>query len=171
ATRATGQRTKTTHASSDSGKHDYTEKPLAEDLPAAGDLARAAATAGIRHGVVQDKLCLPGLRKHKRLVDGGFFGRILSVRGEFGYWVFEGDWQQPQRPSWNYRTADGGGIALDMFPHWHYLLEHVVGPVRSVYCQLATHIPVRRDAHGEPYDWTADDAASAILALHAGLVA
>jgi predicted dehydrogenase len=98
--------------------------------------------------VVQDKLFLPGLRKLKRLIDGGFFGRILSVRGEFGYWVFEGDWQSAQRPSWNYRTADGGGIVLDMFPHWHYVLEDLFGPVRSVTAHVTTHIPRRVDENG-----------------------
>jgi predicted dehydrogenase len=153
------------------GKHVYVEKPTADSLEGALGLARAARDAGVVHGVVADKLYLPGLRKLRRLVDSGFFGRILSVRIEFGYWVFEGDWQPAQRPSWNYRTADGGGIALDMFPHWHYLLEHLVGPVRSVYCQLATHIPVRWDEQGRPYDATADDAAYAIVELDGGVVA
>jgi predicted dehydrogenase len=167
----TGQREKAIRAAIDAGRHVYTEKPLAEDLAAAVDLARAATAAGIRHGVVQDKLFLPGLRKLKRLVDGGFFGRILSVRGEFGYWVFEGDWQQSQRPSWNYRTADGGGIVVDMFPHWQYVLERLFGPVRAVQAVTATHIPTRVDEAGEPYPATADDAAYAIFELEGGVVA
>src|SRR6185436_1148129 len=107
-------------------------KPIAADLATALELARLVHTAGLKNGVVQDKLWLPGLRKLKRLVDGGFFGRILSVRGEFGYWVFEGDWQPAQRPSWNYRKEDGGGIVVDMFPHWQYVLERIFAPVRSV---------------------------------------
>ena len=110
------------------GKHVYCEKPLAGDLRTALRLASDARTAGIKHGVVQDKLFLPGLRKLKRLVDSGFFGRILSVRGEFGYWVFEGDWQPAQRPSWNYRKEDGGGIISDMFCHWRYVLDHTSRP-------------------------------------------
>jgi predicted dehydrogenase len=116
----------------EAGKHIYTEKPLAESAAAATELADLAAAGGLRTGVVQDKLFLPGIRKLKRLIDGGFFGRILSVRGEFGYWVFEGEWQSAQRPSWNYRLADGGGIAMDMLPHWNYLLEELFGGVRSV---------------------------------------
>ncbi|TML22401.1 MAG: Gfo/Idh/MocA family oxidoreductase, partial [Actinobacteria bacterium] len=123
------------------------------------------------HGVVADKLFLPGLRKLRRLVAGGFFGRILSVRIDFGYWVFEGDWQPAQRPSWNYRSADGGGITLDMFPHWRYLLEHLFGPVESVYSRTATHIPQRWDEHGQPYHADADDASYAILELAGGIVA
>ena len=118
-----------------------------------------------------DKLFLPGLLKLKRLIDGGFFGRILSVRGEFGYWVFEGDWQTSQRPSWNYRVEDGGGITLDMFPHWSYVLEFLFGRVRSVYAQTATHIPVRVDEGGSPYDATADDASYALFELDGGVVA
>jgi predicted dehydrogenase len=153
------------------GKHVYVEKPLAETTAGAAALADAAAAAGLRNGVVQDKLFLPGLRKLKRLVDGGFFGRILSVRGEFGYWVFEGDWQPAQRPSWNYRTADGGGIVMDMLPHWNYVLESLVGPVRSVYCAAATHIPQRVDENGEPYEATADDAAYAVFELDGGVIA
>ena len=153
------------------GKHVYVEKPVAATLPEALELARLAAGAGLKNGVVQDKLFLPGLIKLKRLVDGGFFGRILSVRGEFGYWVFEGGWQQAQRPSWNYRAADGGGIVLDMFPHWHYVLEQLVGPVRSVYAHAATHIPERWDEQGRPYPADADDAAYAVFELDDGVVA
>jgi predicted dehydrogenase len=153
------------------GKHVYAEKPLAETLPAALELAGLARDAGICHGVVHDKLFLPGLRKLRRLVDGGFFGRILSVRGEFGYWVFEGDWQEAQRPSWNYRAEDGGGIVLDMFCHWNYVLENLFGAVRAVTAKAVTHIPRRWDEHGEAYAATADDAAYGIFELESGAIA
>jgi predicted dehydrogenase len=148
--------------------HVYTEKPIAEDTTGALDLGRQARAAGVKVGVVQDKLFLPGLRKLKRLVDGGFFGRILSVRGEFGYWVFEGDWQEAQRPSWNYRAEDGGGIIVDMFCHWRYVLEDIFGPVRSVQALGATHVPRRVDEHGDEYTCTADDAAYGIFELDNG---
>src|SRR5712672_4790879 len=139
------------------GKHVYCEKPLAPTTAEALDLARAAERANVKHGVVQDKLFVPGIRKLKRLVDAGFFGRLLSVRGEFGYWVFEGtdDGQPPQRPSWNYRKEDGGGIILDMFAHWRYLLDHTFGAVRAVQCSGATHIPERVDEAGRRYRVTA----------------
>ncbi|MEX2972473.1 Gfo/Idh/MocA family protein [Streptomyces sp. C184] len=153
------------------GRHLYVEKPTASSLAGALELARLAQEAGIKHGVVQDKLFLPGLRKLRRLVEGGFFGRILSVRGEFGYWVFEGDWQPAQRPSWNYRAEDGGGIAADMFPHWEYVLHELFGPVRSVQAHVTTHIPRRWDESGAPYDATADDAAYGIFELAGGIVA
>jgi len=164
-------REKSLKAAIAAGKHIYTEKPTAESLEGALELARLARAAGVKNGVVQDKLFLPGLLKLKRLVDGGFFGRILSVRGEFGYWVFEGDWQQAQRPSWNYRAQDGGGIVLDMFPHWQYVLEQTFAPIRSVYAHTATHIPERRDERGEPYRATADDAAYGVFELDGGIVA
>ncbi|UKY50362.1 Gfo/Idh/MocA family protein [Streptomyces inhibens] len=153
------------------GKHLYVEKPTASDLAGALELARLARDAGVKHGVVQDKLFLPGLRKLRRLVEGGFFGRILSVRGEFGYWVFEGDWQQAQRPSWNYRAEDGGGITADMFPHWEYVLHELFGPVRTVQAHITTHVPRRWDESGTPYDATADDAAYGIFELTGGIVA
>lgn len=153
------------------GKHLYVEKPTATTLDGALELARLAQEAGIKHGVVQDKIFLPGLLKLKRLVGGGFFGRILSIRGEFGYWVFEGDWQEAQRPSWNYRAEDGGGIAVDMFPHWEYVLHELFGPVRTVQAHLATHIPRRWDEDGKPYEATADDAAYGIFELADGAVA
>jgi predicted dehydrogenase len=167
----TQQREKAIRAAIEARKHVYTEKPLAEDLAPAIDLARLARSAGVRHGVVQDKLFLPGLLKLKRLVDGGFFGRVLSIRGEFGYWVFEGDWQPAQRPSWNYRAADGGGIVVDMFPHWQYVLEQIFAPIRAVQCVAVTHVPVRVDETGTSYEATADDAAYAIFELEGGVIA
>ncbi|MBU7596260.1 Gfo/Idh/MocA family oxidoreductase [Streptomyces sp. P38-E01] len=147
------------------GKHIYTEKPTAVSAKAALALAAQAEEQGVRHGVVQDKIFLPGLRKLKRLLDGGFFGQVLSVRGEFGYWVFEGDWQEAQRPSWNYRAEDGGGIVVDMFPHWEYVLAELFGRVTSVQAHTATHIPRRVDEQGRTYDATADDAAYGIFEL------
>jgi predicted dehydrogenase len=149
----------------EAGKHIYAEKPLAEQLDVALHLAAAARAAGVRTGIVADKLFLPGLRKLKRLLDGGFFGRVLSVRGEFGYWVFEGDWQQAQRPSWNYRKEDGGGVTLDMFCHWDYVLHNLFGRVRSVQALNAVHLPERVDESGTRYPATADDAAYGIFEL------
>jgi predicted dehydrogenase len=153
------------------GKHVYCEKPTATNLAEALDIYRAAKSAGVKQGVVQDKLWLPGLLKLKMLIDSGFFGRLLSVRGEFGYWVFEGDWQPAQRPSWNYRREDGGGIILDMLCHWRYVLDNLFGEVQSVSCLGATHIPERWGEDGKPYKATADDAAYATLQLAGGVVA
>ncbi len=153
------------------GKHVYCEKPVADTLADAIALAKLARERGVRHGVVQDKLFLPGIRKLKRLIDGGFFGRIFSVRGEFGYWVFEGDWQPAQRPSWNYRSEDGGGIVMDMLSHWRYVLDHTFGAVKRVSCLGATHIPKRWDENGKPYECTAEDTAYACFQLDGGIVA
>lgn len=155
----------------DAGKNVYCEKPTSDSLDVAVDIAKKARGSGIKHGVVQDKLFLPGLMKLKMLRDSGFFGRILSVRGEFGYWVFEGDWQPAQRPSWNYRTKDGGGIILDMLCHWRYVLDQTFAPVRSVSCLGATHITERVDEKGKTYKADADDAAYATFELEGGIVA
>jgi predicted dehydrogenase len=155
----------------EAGKHIYCEKPTADSLDDAMAIARLAKKRGIRHGVVQDKLVLPGIRKLKLAIDGGFLGRILSVRGEFGYWVFEGDWQAAQRPSWNYKKAEGGGIILDMLCHWRYLLDNTFGAVKSVSCLGAVHIPERVDEDGRPYHADADDAAYATFQLDGGIVA
>src|SRR6185312_9763430 len=153
------------------GKAIYTEKPTAESVEEALELAALARAAGIKNGVVHDKLYLPGLQKLRRLIDSGFFGRILSIRGEFGYWVFEGDWQTAQRPSWNYRAEDGGGIVVDMFPHWEYVLHELFGRVKSVQAIATTHIPQRWDENGKPYDATADDAAYGVFELAGGIIA
>jgi predicted dehydrogenase len=147
------------------GKHIYTEKPTAETLQEAVELARLARDSGITAGVVHDKLYLPGLVKLRRLVDEGFFGRILSLRGEFGYWVFDGETQPAQRPSWNYRKEDGGGMTTDMFCHWSYVMEGIIGQVRSVTARSVTHIPTRWDEQNQPYEATADDAAYAFFEL------
>ncbi len=155
----------------EAGKHVYCEKPVSDDLESAVALAKKAKAAGIKHGVVQDKLFLPGLLKLRMLRDSGFFGRILSVRGEFGYWVFEGDWQPAQRPSWNYRKAEGGGIILDMLCHWRYVLDNLFGEVQAVSCLGATHIPERVDEKGNHYVADADDAAYATFQLEGGIVA
>jgi predicted dehydrogenase len=153
------------------GKNIYCEKPIADDLAKAVKVARLAKERGIKNGVVQDKLFLPGLRKVQMLRDSGFFGRMLSVRAEFGYWVFEGDWQAAQRPSWNYRLADGGGIILDMLCHWRYVLDNCFGKVTAVSCLGATHIPQRWDENGKPYTADADDAAYATFELENGVIA
>src|ERR1700751_1984875 len=147
------------------GKHVYPEKPVAPTLAQALEVCRLARTAGVKHGVVQDKLWLPGMLKLRRLADEGFFGRILSVRGEFGYWVFEGDQEPAQRPSWNYRKEDDGGIVVDMLCHWRYVLDNIFVPVRSVSCTAATHIPKRWNEKGREYAATAEDAAYACFEL------
>ena len=167
----TDRRVEAVSAAIAAGKHIYCEKPIADKTEVALDLYRQAKAAGVKHGVVQDKLWLPGLLKLKHLRDLGFFGRILSVRGEFGYWVFEGDTVTPQRPSWNYRKEDGGGIILDMLCHWRYVLDNVFGAVKSVSCLGATHIPERRDEAGKPYACTADDSAYATFELEDGIIA
>ncbi|QDZ12408.1 Gfo/Idh/MocA family protein [Devosia ginsengisoli] len=153
------------------GKHVYCEKPTSDSLDVALNLAKTARASGLKHGVVQDKLFLPGLLKLKMLRDSGFFGKILSVRGEFGYWVFEGDWQPAQRPSWNYRKADGGGIILDMLCHWRYVLDNLFGEVQAVSCLGATHIPERVDEKGNRFTADTDDAAYATFQLEGGVVA
>ena len=159
------------HRAIEAGKHVYTEKPSAATLEDALSLFRHARDAGVKHGVVQDKLWLPGMLKLKFLIDSGFFGRLLSVRGEFGYWIFDGALQPAQRPSWNYRKEDGGGIILDMMPHWRYLLDNTLGAVQSVSCLGATAIPERWDERGERYDATADDGAYTTMLLEGGVIA
>ena len=155
----------------DAGKHIYCEKPISEKLDQALDIARYATAKGVKNGIVHDKLDLPGLLKLKRLRDSGFFGKILSVRGEFGYWVFDGDMMPAQRPSWNYRKADGGGIISDMLCHWRYVLDNVFAPVKAVSCTGAVHIPDRWDENGEHYKADADDAAYATFELEGGIIA
>ena len=156
----------------EAGKHIYCEKPIADSLEKAVAVAKLANSRKIKNGVVQDKLFLPGLRKIKELRDAGFFGRMLSVRGEFGYWVYEGDWGPPaQRPSWNYKKAEGGGIILDMLCHWRYVLDNLFGKVQAVSCLGATHIPSRVDEAGKTYKADADDAAYASFQLEGGVIA
>jgi predicted dehydrogenase len=153
------------------GKAVYCEKPTADNLKDALDVARLAKQAGVKNGAVQDKLFLPGLRKLKMAVDSGFFGKLLSVRVEFGYWVFEGGLQPAQRPSWNYKKAEGGGMILDMLCHWRYVLDNLFGETQSVSCLGATHIPIRYDEQGNSYQADADDAAYATFELEGGVIA
>lgn len=167
----TGERASAVKKAVGAGKHVYCEKPVAADLDSALELLCLCEEAGVKHGVVQDKLWLPGMVKLKRLVDNGFFGRILSVRGEFGYWVFDGFSTPSQRPSWNYRKEENGGIIVDMLCHWRYLLDNLFGRVKAVSCKGATHIPERVDENGEVYKCTADDAAYATFEIEGGIVA
>jgi len=168
---ATGGRLERAGAAIEAGKHVYLEKPIAESLSAALALARRAQCAGLKNGVVQDKLFLPGLRKLKKLYDANFFGRILSVRLDFGWWVFDGELHPAQRPSWNYRKASGGGLVLDMFAHWRYIFDRLLGEIKAVSCRHMTSIPERRDESGKNYDVDVEDSAFAIFELAGGVLA
>lgn len=167
----TGRRAEAIRKAVQAGKHIYCEKPMATDTATALELFQLCKTAGVKNGVVQDKLWLPGLRKIKRLIESGFFGEILSVRGEFGYWVFEGDIIPAQRPSWNYRKEDDGGIIVDMLCHWRYVLDNIFGKVKAVSCLGATHIKERVDEQGNTYPCTADDSAYATFELEGDIIA
>ena len=167
----TGRRADAIKKAVAAGKHVYCEKPIATSTDIALDLYSECKKAGVKHGVVQDKLWLPGMLKLKRLIENDFFGDILSVRGDFGYWVFEGHTVPAQRPSWNYRKEDDGGIIVDMLCHWRYVLDNIFGSVKGVFCLGATHIPERIDENGQPYSCTADDAAYSIFELEGGIIA
>jgi predicted dehydrogenase len=167
----TGRRADAVKQAVKAGKHIYCEKPVATDTKTAMELYQLCKDAGLKNGVVQDKLWLPGIVKLKRLIQENFFGKILSVRGEFGYWVFEGYTIPSQRPSWNYRKEDDGGIIVDMLCHWRYVLDNVFGKVKAVSCFGATHIPKRIDEQGKEYECTADDAAYATFQLEGGIIA
>ncbi len=167
----TGRRADAVKQAAKAGKHVYCEKPVATTTATALELYEICEKAGVKHGVVQDKLWLPGLLKLKRLMENDFFGKILSVRGEFGYWVFEGHTVSAQRPSWNYRKEDDGGIIIDMLAHWRYVLDNLFGKVKGIFCLGATHIPERVDEQGKPYKCTADDAAYATFELEGGVIA
>lgn len=168
---ATASRPVGMRAAIEAGKAVYCEKPLAASAADAAELAESATAAGVKNGIVTDKLFLPGIRKLDRALSSGFFGRVLSVRCDFGYWVFEGQLEPPQRPSWNYRRDDGGGMVLDMFPHWQYVLEGLFGEIRSVLCRAVTHVPERVDERGALFSATADDSAYALMELDGGIVA
>jgi predicted dehydrogenase len=168
---ATGGRPARLEAAIAAGKHVYTEKPVAETLDRALALARSAKQAGIKNGVVQDKLFLPGLKKLRKLYDSDYFGRVLSVRLDFGWWVFDGEFHPSQRPSWNYRRAAGGGLILDMFAHWRYIFDRLLGPIASVSCREMTAQPRRIDEAGKPYDVDVEDHAFAIFELEGGAIA
>jgi len=168
---ATGGRPERAGAAIDAGKHVYLEKPVAETLPAALGLARQAQRAGLKNGVVQDKLFLPGLRKLSKLCDSDFFGCVLSVRLDFGWWVFDGELHPAQRPSWNYRKATGGGLVLDMFAHWRYIFDRLLGEIKAVSCRYMTAIPGRRDESGKGYEVDVEDSAFATFELAGGVLA
>lgn len=168
---ATGGRYQVVRQAIEAGKHIYCEKPIAGTLREALELAGAAQRAGVKHGTVQDKVFLPGFRKLRLLRKSGWFGRILEVRLESGRWVFDGTRQPANRPSWNYRKRDGGGLVLDMFPHWRYMLDQLVGEVRAVSCTTRTHVPVRRDEAGQPYDVDVEDSVFAQLELEGSVIA
>ena len=167
----TGSRADAVKQAVAAGKHVYCEKPTATETKVALELYEICKNAGVKNGVVQDKLWLPGMLKLKRLIQNSFFGEILSVRGEFGYWVFEGNTIAAQRPSWNYRKEDDGGIIVDMLCHWRYVLDDIFGKVKAVSCIGATHIKERVDENGHTYKCTADDAAYATFELEGGVIA
>lgn len=167
----TGLRVQSVKNAIDAGKHIYCEKPTATNTQEAVEIYKLAREKGLKNGVVQDKLWLPGIIKLKRVIESGFFGDILSIRGEFGYWVFEGHTIPPQRPSWNYQKENDGGIIVDMLCHWRYVLDNLFGAVKAVSCLGTTHIKERIDELGKPYSCTADDAVYATFKLENNIIA
>lgn len=168
---ATGGRPDRARTAFAAGKHVYLEKPVAENLEDALSLAHAAERTGRKGGVVQDKLFLPGLKKLRKLYEANFFGRVLSVRLDFGWWVFDGELYPAQRPSWNYKKATGGGLILDMFAHWRYIFDRLLGPIAAVSCRHMTALPQRIDEAGKRYEVDVEDHAFAMFELEGGILA
>ena len=167
---ATGGRPERVRQAIAAGKHIHIEKPTAPTVEAAMALARAAEAAGLKHGVIQDKLFLPGFAKLLFVKNSGFFGRILQIRVDAGSWVFDGTTQPGQRPSWNYQKAGGGGLALDMMAHWRYMIDRLAAPVTGICALMATAIPRRVDERGAAYDVDVEDTSHALLRLEGGAV-
>jgi predicted dehydrogenase len=167
---ATHQRQAALEKAIAAGKHSYSEKPVALSVEKGLELLRAAQARGLKAGAVEDKLYLPGMQKLSRLAASDFFGRVTGFRIEFGWWVFDGSEVPCQRPSWNYRKKDGGGLILDMFPHWRYVIENTLGPIRRVVTALSTATPERIDERGERYAVDVEDNASALVELQSGAV-
>jgi predicted dehydrogenase len=168
---ATGGRLERALQAIAAGKHIYLEKPIAGSFEEATTIVRAAQTAGVKAAAVQDKIYLPGFQKLRKVRDAGFFGRILSARLDAGWWVFDGGLHPSQRSSWNYRKKDGGGLVLDMYPHYHYLTTSLMGPVKSVSCRKVTQQKKRWDEHGKPFDVDVEDEVFATFEFESGAIA
>ena len=167
---ATGGRPKRVRQAIEAGKHIHIEKPTAPTVDEAMELARLADRAGVKHGVIQDKLFLPGFAKLMSVSKSGFFGRILSVKIDAGSWIFDGSEHECQRPSWNYKKSEGGGLALDMMAHWRYMIDRLVAPVTGVCALMSTAIPERVDESGQRYTVDAEDTNYALLKMQGGAV-
>lgn len=150
------------------GKHIYAEKPVAPTVREGVALLRAAQARGVKHGAVEDKLFLPGFRKLRQVVEDGFLGRVIGFQIAFGWWVFDGIGAESQRPSWNYREEAGGGLILDMHPHWRYVIEGVLGPIARVAALAWTGQTERADEAGGRFSVDVEDNAHTLLELESG---
>jgi predicted dehydrogenase len=167
---ATSQRVSALSKAIAAGKHIYSEKPVAPTVAQGLELLRAAQARGLRTGAVEDKVNLPGLRKLARLADDGFFGRVTGFKLEFGWWVFDGNERPSQRPSWNYMKSGGGGMTSDMYPHWRYIIEDILGPIRRVVSAISTAQPERVDEQGARFAVDVDDSATTMLEMESGAI-
>ncbi len=166
---ATRQRHETLQKAISAGKHIYAEKPVAETVAEGQILLAAMAVRGLKHAAVEDKQYLPGMAKLRALAQADFFGRVLGFRLEFGWWVFDGFDEPCQRPSWNYRKAAGGGLMLDMYPHFRYLIEGILGPIGRVVTSAAIAMPERVDEAGARYTVDVEDRATTLIELASGV--
>jgi predicted dehydrogenase len=165
---ATRQRVATLTKAIEAGKHIYTEKPVAPTAAEGRALLRAAQARGLKTGAVEDKINLPGFQKLAALAAAGFFGRVTGFRLDFGWWVFDGAERESQRPSWNYQKRGGGGLTLDMYPHWRYLIENILGPIKKVITSATTALPTRIDETGQPFAVDVDDSSMTLAELASG---
>ena len=166
---ATHMRADILHRALAAGKHIFAEKPVAPSVDEGLALLRDAESRKLKHGVVEDKLHLPGLAKLATLVDGGFFGRIVGFKLEFGWWVFDGITDAAQRPSWNYKRATGGGLVSDMTPHWRYIIEGLLGRIDRIVCATSIAQVERADESGVGFQVDVEDTAPPLLRMESGV--
>ena len=167
---ATTQRVSALRKAVAAGKHIYSEKPVAPSLAEGRALLHAAQARGLKAGAVEDKINLPGLQKLLALSQSGYFGRVTGFRLDFGWWVFDGAERDSQRPSWNYQRSGGGGLTSDMLPHWRYVIEGILGPIRRGVSATPTAIPERVDEEGNRFHVDVDDTSVTLAELASGAV-
>jgi len=112
----------------DENKHVFAEKPFCLTAEEGKELVQVAETKNLVNQVGYHNKFVGTFRELKKMVDGGYLGKLFHFTGEVTGPVVV----KPKQDSWRVDPAEGGGCLMDYASHILDLIIYTLGPVESV---------------------------------------